>query len=493
MNNINLRSLATTVFTAALALSAYAQPQVNRSAYFLDGTTHRHLLNPAFMGERNYVSMPGLGNLSIGMQGNAGVANFLYPKSNGDLMTFMHESVNKKQFIDGISGRTKLGFNLNEDILSGGFFAWGGFNTIGFSIKSNTNASIPKEMFRFMKYGVDAPEGTQYHINDMHVTSTNYAEIAFGHARQINEQWTVGAKVKFLVGLAKATIKIDQLDVTATPDRWEITSKGAQAYLSAKGFTAPTKGETGNYDESDYVLDANGNRTDQLKPGADKLLSYDDMDFDGGKTGPTGFGMAFDLGASYKFNDDLTFSAAILDLGFIGWKNTVKATMSNEFEFDGFHEIPINSDLGDDDPNSIDNQSTQIGDDLEEFSKFTKEGENLKRSTALAATLNLAAEYTFPLYRKLSFGFLSSTRIQGKHSWSEGRLSANVAPISWFEASLSYAVSSFGSGAGVMVNFHPKRFNLFLAADLPFRKYSSYYIPLHGFGLNANFGINFTF
>lgn len=54
---------------------AVAQPQINRSAYFLGGATYRHELNPAFMGERGYVSMPGLGNLSVGAQGTAGLIN----------------------------------------------------------------------------------------------------------------------------------------------------------------------------------------------------------------------------------------------------------------------------------------------------------------------------------------------------------------------------------------------------------------------------------
>ena len=178
-------------------------------------------------------------------------------------------------------------------------------------------------------------------------------------------------------------------------------------------------------------LDANGNRTDKLKPGSEQLISYDDVDFDSKNIGPTGFGMAFDFGATYRLNDEWTFSAALLDLGFIRWKNTVKATMNNSFEFDGFNEIPVKSDLGDNDPNSIDNQSDRIVDDLEQMSKFTKEGEGLKRATALAATLNLGAEYTLPAYDRLKFGFLSSSRFQGRHSWTEARVSANVSPLTY--------------------------------------------------------------
>lgn len=478
----------------AFTEQAAAQAQQNRSAYFFEGATYRHELNPSFMGERNYVGMPGLGNFSLGVQSTAGVGDFLFVKSNGDLMTFMHEEVGRKEFEKGLPKRVKLGLNLNETLLSTGFYAWGGFNTLGISVKSTTNLSVPDEMFKFMKNGVDAPEGSHYKVKGLHALSTNYAEIALGHARQFDEHWTVGAKAKILVGLAKATVKIDELDIVATPDNWQITPSGAEAYLSAKGLIAPTKGETGNYDESDYELDAAGNRTEQLKPGAEHLLSYDDFDYETGDMGPAGFGMAFDFGVTYRLNDEWTFSAAVLDLGFLRWKHTVKAVMENKFEFDGFTEIPINSDLGDNDPNSIDNQADRIGDDLEEMYKFTKVGEGMKRSTALAATLNLGAEYTLPAYNRLKFGFLSSSRFQGRHSWSEARVSANVSPLNWFEASVNYALSNFGSTGGLMLNFHPCGFNFFLAADMPIGKYSpKYYAPINRAAVNVNLGINFTF
>lgn len=308
-----------------------AQATGNRSSYFLEGSVYRHELNPAFQGERNYVGMPALGNFSVGAQGTAGLGDFLYVKDNGDLMTFMHPDVSSKTFLNDLPRRTKLGINLNENILSTGFFAWGGFNTFGLSVKSDTRFSSPDDLFKFMKSGVDSPEGTHYKVNDLSILSTNYAELAFGHSRALTDQLTVGAKVKFLVGLAKATVKIDQLDIKATPESWVITPNGAEAYLSAKGLITPTKGETGNYAESDYVRDAYGNPTSQLKPGAENLMSYDDIDFDDNNIGPTGFGMAFDFGATYKWNDDWTFSASLLDLGFIHWNNTVKATMSNSF------------------------------------------------------------------------------------------------------------------------------------------------------------------
>ncbi|WP_307758091.1 DUF5723 family protein [uncultured Mediterranea sp.] len=486
-----LHPILTAAFALAVTGSALAQTQSSRSAYFLEGSTYRHELNPAFIGERGYFSFPALGNLDFGVQSTAGIGSFLYKLPDGRLTTFMHESVSGQEFVDGLPNRFKLGADVNENIFSLGFHAWGGFNTLGISIKSDTRVNMPSELFKFMKLGMASETGSQYIVNGLNMMSTNYAEIAFGHARTINNHLTVGAKLKALVGLAKANVRIDKLTITASQDAWTITPQGAELYASAKGLIVPTKGETGNYQEDDYILDANGNRTDQLKTGTDQQIDYDGVDFDDKNIGPTGFGLALDLGAVYKLGD-WQFSAAVLDLGFIGWKNTVKGTMSNDFEFSGFENIAVKDTEGN--ANSLENQSDALLDDLKDMAKFTKEADGMKRTTALAATLNFGAQYTLPAYDRLNFGLLSTTRLQGKHTWTEARLSANVSPLSGFEASVNYALSNFGSAAGLMLNFHPRGFNFFVAADVPLGKLEpAYCAPIGRAALNVNLGINFTF
>lgn len=486
-----LHPILTAAFALAVTGSALAQTQSSRSAYFLEGSTYRHELNPAFIGERGYFSFPALGNLDFGVQSTAGIGSFLYKLPDGRLTTFMHESVSGQEFVDGLPNRFKLGADVNENIFSLGFHAWGGFNTLGISIKSDTRVNVPSELFKFMKLGMSSETGSQYIVNGLNMMSTNYAEIAFGHARTINNHLTVGAKLKALVGLAKANVRIDKLTITASQDAWTITPQGAELYASAKGLIVPTKGETGNYQKDDYILDANGNRTDQLKTGTDQQIDYDGVDFDDKNIGPTGFGLALDLGAVYKLGD-WQFSAAVLDLGFIGWKNTVKGTMNNDFEFRGFENIAVKDTEGN--ANSLENQSDALLDDLKDMAKFIKEADGMKRTTALAATLNFGAQYTLPAYDRLNFGLLSTTRLQGKHTWTEARLSANVSPLSGFEASVNYALSSFGSAAGLMLNFHPRGFNFFVAADVPLGKLEpAYGAPIGRAALNVNLGINFTF
>lgn len=151
--------------------------------------------------------------------------------------------------------------------------------------------------------------------------------------------------------------------------------ENAELYMSAKGLIVPTKGETGNYQEDDYILDANGDRTPILKDGTDGQISYDDIDFDTDNLGPTGFGMAIDLGATYKLNDEWTFSASLLDLGFISWKNTTKGTMSKDFTFNGFSDISVKDD-GTDNNKKLDTQVDELVDDLADLAKFDKAGKD---------------------------------------------------------------------------------------------------------------------
>lgn len=95
------------------------------------------------------------------------------------------------------------------------------------------------------------------------------------------------------------------------------------------------------------------------------MIDWENIDLD--NPGLTGFGMAVDLGATYKLREDLTLSAAILDLGFISWNNTIKAATSNKpWEFDGFKNIAMGSDDADGDK-PLEDQLEDLGKDVENY------------------------------------------------------------------------------------------------------------------------------
>ena len=168
-----------------------------------------------------------------------------------------------------------------------------------------------------------------------------------------------------------------------------------------------------------------------------------DIDID--SPGISGFGFGIDLGASYKILNNLTVSAAILDLGFINWSksNTTIAKTEGEHTYNDFmNDIdPDNynpEDFENMNPDEIQNYVTSNTDifdlDLIQF----QEGEAKSRKTTLRSTLNIGAEITL-LNNKLGFGVLSSTQFTLPSSYSELTVSANYRPRNWFGATLSYS------------------------------------------------------
>ena len=249
----------------------------------------------------------------------------------------------------------------------------------------------------------------------------------------------------------------------------------AKANISMKGFAF-------KQEEKKYKQDGKGT-----------YKYVNDIDIDGPGLG--GFGMAFDLGAVYKINDDWQVSASLVDLGFISWSNNVTAVNKQEtFEFNGFHDISYdkhdaNGNLKD---NSFESQGDKYGDQLADFANLTDEGDQGGRTTGIGATLNVGAEYTFPLYRKLKFGLLSSTRFNGKYTWTEGRLSANVSPLKWIDGGINFALNSYTASCGWVLNVHPKGFNMFIGMDHILGKMSKEFIPLSS-NASVNLGFNVTF
>ena len=101
----NIRYTIATLLVIVLSHTAVAQTAL--SSYFLDGAFYNSKLNPAMQAERAYFSF-GLGDFSLSSRGNVGLSNFLYPRGENELATFMSGSVSADEFLAGIPDNTKL-------------------------------------------------------------------------------------------------------------------------------------------------------------------------------------------------------------------------------------------------------------------------------------------------------------------------------------------------------------------------------------------------
>ena len=82
------------ILLAALLVTVGAAAQ-NPSSYFMEGSTFRSQLNPAFAPQRGYVNFPVLGGIQVGMSGNISLDKIFYPR-DGKLVTLLDSSVSRR-------------------------------------------------------------------------------------------------------------------------------------------------------------------------------------------------------------------------------------------------------------------------------------------------------------------------------------------------------------------------------------------------------------
>ncbi len=465
-----------------MTLAASAAAQNLNSAYFLEGYTYGHELNPARdFNRKGYVSIPVIGNTNIAFRGNIGVKDIFYknPNPNGSkLVSYLHPDISSKEAMDAFHNRNKLLMDMRLEVLSFGFHAFHGYNTFTLSARSNIGFNIPYELFDLTKN----LSNRNYNISEFGATATAWAELGLGHSHQLNDAWRIGAKAKILVGAGYARLKMDNLRLDLSGENQWTANANATLEAGVKGFTW---GDT-ETKEYKYKKDADGN------PATYQQLDLDNADVDGG--GANGFGLAFDLGAEWDLGkqdlvEGLKLSASLLDLGFIRWKDVAIAQNRGEaFVFDGFNDIKVKDGTG----TKLDDQTDDIADRLSDLYSL-QDGGTKSKARALGVTLNIAAEYALPTYDRLKFGFLSTSRIQGVYGWNEEKVSVTLSPCNFFEISGSAGVGTLGGNLGWVINLHPSVCSIYIGSDHCIGKFSKQWIPLRSnfdfcMGINIPFG-----
>ncbi|MDE6811231.1 MAG: hypothetical protein K2J15_02655, partial [Muribaculaceae bacterium] len=342
--------------------TASALAQASYSGYYLDNYTHRYQLNPAMTDESSngFVTMPILGNMNIGMQGNLHVSSLLYPR-DGKTLLFTNPEISTSTVMKNIHNNNQLGANLEFDILGVGFKAFGGQNAVTLSAVADANVGVPGSLFSLLKEGVS---NKTYDLSDLRLSASGYAKLQFNHARTISQVpgLKAGAAFKLLFGLANIDGGIDQADLTLGTDAWTARTKG-DLYANIKGA------------KFKYRYDDDGKKY------------IDGLDMDG--FGLSGFGIGFDLGATYEWKD-FKFNLALLDLGFISWGNTLKATTN------GSHDINTNDYTFGVESGEADATWDKMKADLETLYQFEDRGHSGIRDRSFPTTLNCGEEYTLP-------------------------------------------------------------------------------------------------
>lgn len=448
---------------AALALACFnnVSAQSTRSGFYVDDYSYRYQMNPAIGNSRNFVALPGAGNINLGISGNLHLRDVIY-NVDGQTTTFLNPGVTAAELMRNLSDMNRVGGSERINILAGGFKGLGGYNTVTLSARADFGVRVPKAAFSLLKEGIT---NRTYSISSLGGFATAYAELALGHSHQVNKKLRIGGAMKFIVGAGNISAKMRRADLVLGEDDWNIVSD-AEVKASVRGLYYKEK--VNKHTGHKYVND----------------VRVDENHF-----GPDGYGIAFDLGAVYSPLPDWEFNLAILDLGLIGWNTNRVASTGGVKQFNT-DRYTFNVDK--DALNSFDREKDKIRDDISALYELEDKGECGSRITGLGATLNAGAEYTLPAYRNLSFGLLNTTRIHGDYSWTEFRLSANFAPVKVLSGSVNMGAGTFGMSFGWLANLHVTGCNFFVGMDHTFGTLAKQGVPLSSNG-SVNVGLNVLF
>ena len=454
-----MKSMKRIMMLALVAIStiAVSAQQVN-TLYFLENAPMRHTINPAFQPvSQGYVNFSPLGWMTGEIGNNSLTLSDVlkYDASLGKTITPLHPNADRQAALKAFKKVTLVNGNLTIGLVNFGFrIKKKGYLTIGLNERIEMGVTIPKSLPKFILDGgmKDLTGGNNnISLSNLGFHGTAYMEIAAGYSHQLNDQWTIGGKLKFLLGNYYADLNSKNLHIDATSSQWNL--KGDMNLDVA----APV--------DMDYLSRyVDGKNMQQVIDGFnDKSFNRDSLMNNNNIASmlkPVGYGAAIDFGFTYKPIENLQISAAIVDLGFIYWTKTSKYNCAVDTIFDGAGRI----DYGDPKYKDADGKfSTDIlGDTIVSNLKNLLNGirfaGNGKKGFArmVSARLNVGIDANF-WDNRVGFGIVSATRLYDARLYEELTFGVAFRPVNWFNIAASYSLINNGkySNIGAGLSFMP--------------------------------------
>ena len=421
--------VAASIFATAITVQA----QYLRTSYFMEGASTRVQMNPGLQPTRGYLNLPLIGGFNVTANTNSlGINDIIDITKDGN------DFLNNNTLYNSLQQDNRFNLNLNTNLLSFGWIKGKNFWSVNAGLRMDIGAQINKDMFTMMRtmnsFDIDNIAGREhtYKMGNQSINMNAYAEVGLGLSRRITEKLTVGARAKVLLGLARTEVNIEQFDLNLEVPEVKV----GQEDFSEEDWYG-----------KNYSYDAKANVVTTLKGGGmtfDENNMINGFDLDASSFGIAGTGFGVDLGASYSIFNNLTVSAAVLDLGVMKWNknNTTMATV------EGHQNVTI----------SEDNYDQYIGGDILSLDRFDfkkDEEADYKSSTKLSTTILLAAEYGL-LNNKLSVGAVYSSRFVQPKTQTELTFLATLRPSNAFNAAISYSpILSGGKSFGLALKLGP--------------------------------------
>ncbi len=439
--------------------------QQSNTLYYMKGVPQSNMLNPATRPPCNlFIGLPLVSLFQVYIENSAFSVSDVMWQDGDSTRLFFNELGSQDDFLKNFGKSNFISADLNTNLISFGFQSGPTYISYSLAERASFRFSYPGDLLDLLLNGVE--QGDEFDLSGFGIEAYSMLEFAVGVSREINDQLTVGSRVKILFG--HANISTRNTDIKLITDfNWTMRSRFD---LNA---TLPFV---------DIPVDGNGDfRFDDVAVQDSGISSVDIVRMLTGNKG-----LAIDLGAHFKPIDNLTISGSLIDFGFIRWKNnTYNITQDAEYIYEALEVDISEPDV------TFDN----FLDTLE--NTFVFSSTEKPYTSFLAGKLYLGASYQ--IIEEIGAGILLRSEMFKGHLREQLTLSANFYPIKMVAASLSYSMmnrtfNNFGFG----LSLKPGPFNIYVVSDnipLTFAVEQSSNIPIPNKArtLNVRFGINFIF
>lgn len=473
----------TAVAVGLLCMVSVSKAQEVNTLFFLENAPMRHIVNPAFQPVSDgYVNFTPLGYMSLwGGNNSLTMRDLIYTYNNQTITALHPEGGDRAALLNTFRKATMWNTDLTLDLVSFGFrikdFGYVHFNVME---KIDAGVAMPQDLFRFMLGGgmTNLTGLNHYSLKQFGIQAQAYTEIAGGYSHKINDEWTVGGKLKILIGQAYVGYRNGDMNIDASPDAWRIYGDGAVTIAGPMRLS-----------ELPNRLSYNDFQGKDMKLFSDSWQEY---------LKPSGGGLAVDLGATYKPHPQVQISLALNDLGFIYWSKGRKYNATIDTTFVGAGEFKYENYVYDGKFQG-DSLWSDVKSHLEDFAKGIKTDEYVDGFARMVnMKLNIGVDANF-LNNLLGVGIFSRTHLHNGRLYEELTLGGAVRPCNWFNFALSYSLVNNGKfsniGAGISIMPYDG-INMTIAMDyiptsyVPLEKGGKIAVPYKTKGVNLALGFS---
>ncbi len=435
-------------------LAQTSMAQQNNTMYFMQSLPQAKWLNPAIQNECKIhiggALIPITGQFLLPIQYNYGNNGFALKdmlQYNSDMDSLILPGFKGFDW-DQLQGSLRdVNYLTNEfhiNWLTVGYKYKDWYFGLDINDKVESRFSFNKDLITFAKEGNGQSFLDQTaNLGDLGVTGTFYSEYALSASKKINDKLTVGLTAKLLFGKLNVWTENSVLDMhTNNNENYPITVDADYLVHTSQPFTEVT----------DMYYDYEGDS--MVFKTQDKDVNFKDVYFN-----TKNFGMGFDIGATYKFNDKIELYASLTDMGYINWTdNTQTFAVKGSYYWEGYNFQPALTE----DEELITNTNDSLKKNIIKI--FEPSMQTSSYTSFLTPKAYIGGTYQFN--DKIRTGLLLRSAFF-QNDWHPSlTVSGNFRLKKWFEATASYSmINNTYSNIGLGFTAKAKWFQFFMMTD----------------------------